>query len=82
MQKQLAVVRAALERAGASDVPVHGVLCFVDADWPLFGGAVTIADVAVLWPRRLYERLAAPGDLDITRVESTHHSLASALPVA
>lgn len=82
MQKQLAVVRAALERAGAKDVPVHGVLCFVDADWPLFGGSFSIAEVTALWPRKLSERLAAPGDLDDASVEAMHRSLADALPVA
>lgn len=30
------------------DVPVHGVLCFVDADWPLLGGQVQATTRALL----------------------------------
>jgi hypothetical protein len=82
MRRQLAVVRGALERAGTPEVPIHGALCFVDADWPLIGGAFTVDDVAVLWPRKLHERLAGPGNLEVTTVETVHRSLADALPVA
>lgn len=82
MHKQLDVVRGSLERAGFGDVPVHGVLCFVDADWPLLGGSFVIDDVAVLWPRKLGERLVAPGDLVDAQVDAVHRALAQALPVA
>lgn len=48
------------------DVPVTGVLCFVDADWPLFGGAFTISDVHVLWPKRLLSQLTmVMGTVDV-----------------
>lgn len=33
------------------------MLCFVDASWPLIGGAFTIDGVDVLWPKKLAERL-------------------------
>jgi hypothetical protein len=82
MHKQLEVVRGVLGGAGFGDVPVHGALCFVDADWPLFGGSFTIAGVAVLWPRKLSEGLVAPGDLAGDTVEAVHRSLAQALPAA
>ena len=35
----------------ASDIPVHGMLCFIEADWPLFGGAFTIFGVDVPRPK-------------------------------
>lgn len=47
---QVDVVRAFV----GDDVPVTGVLCFIDADWPLLGGAFTIRGVEVLWPKKLY----------------------------
>lgn len=82
VQKQIQVVRAALERAGITDVPVHGVLCFVDADWPLIGGSFVISEVAVLWPKKLSERLTAPGPVSSGRADEVHRALARALPAA
>lgn len=32
--KQVAIVRGIVD----DDLPIHGVLCFVEADWPLIGG--------------------------------------------
>ena len=31
-------VRTVLAAGGFTATPVHGVLCFVEADWPLIGG--------------------------------------------
>jgi len=58
------------------DVPVKGVLCFVNADWPLIGGAFFIEGVHVCWPRRLADTLRPVGpyvvDLDaVTSVLSS-----------
>lgn len=82
VHKQLDVVRETLAHAELAEVPVHGALCFVDADWRLFGGSFVISDVAVLWPRKLSERLLSPGDLSAEAVDAVHGALAHALPVA
>lgn len=76
MHKQVEVVRGVLD---GEDIPVHGVLCFVGADWPLIGGSFTTRDVAVLWPRKLYPRLTAEGPLDVAAIAETHRLLAKAL---
>ena len=76
--KQVDVVRGVL----GETVPVHGALCFVEADWPLFGGSFTTREVAVLWPKKLYPRLAADGPLDVDAIAATHRLLAEALPPA
>jgi hypothetical protein len=76
--KQVEVVRSVL----GDEMPVSGVLCFIDADWPLFGGAFTTRGVDVLWPKRLYARIAADGPLDDVRIQATHRLLAAALPPA
>lgn len=57
-------------REHAGDVPVNGVLCFIQADWPLIGGAFTTRGVHVLWPKRLAKALVAEaaGDIDVTRL--------------
>lgn len=82
VHKQVGVVRDALAAAGMDDVPVHGVLCFVDADWPLIGGSFVTGGVAVLWPKKLGERLRAEGTLDQSAVDAAHRALAGALPAA
>lgn len=76
--KQIDVVRGVV----GEDMPVHGVLCFVDADWPLIGGSFTTRGVEALWPRRLYPKLRAEGSLDHATIGNLHRLLASALPPA
>ena len=76
--KQVEVVRTAL----ADDVRIHGVLCFVEADWPLIGGSFTTRDVQALWPRKLYPQLLAEGPLSAEAIADTHRRLANALPTA
>jgi hypothetical protein len=62
--KQVELVR---DRVG--DVPVTGVLCFSDADWPLMGGAFTTRGVHALWPRRLARLLLkASGSVEVAPV--------------
>jgi hypothetical protein len=76
--KQVEVVRAVV----GDDVPVHGVLYFVDADRPLIGGAFTTRGVGVLWPKRLYPKLESSGPLDVDAVAQLHRTVAAALPSA
>jgi hypothetical protein len=76
--KQVDVVRIAI----SADVPVHGVLCFVEADWPLIGGSFTTRGVEALWPKKLYPRLASNGPLQPATLVEVHRTLASALPPA
>lgn len=50
-----------LVREVVRDRPVTGALCFVEADWPLIGGAFITKDVHVLWPKRLAKLLTEAG---------------------
>ncbi|WP_353950460.1 nuclease-related domain-containing protein [Knoellia sp. S7-12] len=77
MLKQLEVVRGVIGQA----IPVTGVLCFIESDWPLIGGDFTTRGVRVTWPKRLYSRLEAEGSLTCD-VETHHRNLAQALPSA
>ncbi|MBM0123717.1 nuclease-related domain-containing protein [Pimelobacter simplex] len=63
------------------EVPVTGILCFVEADWPLIGGAFTIRGVEVVWPKKLSTLLAAEGP-HTSAVVHVHRSLATALSQA
>lgn len=76
--KQVDLVRGIV----GDDHPVHGVLCFVEADWPLIGGSFTTRGVEALWPKRLYPKLKADGPLLIETVADIHRCLALSLPPA
>lgn len=76
--KQVDIVRDVT----GGDIPVHGVLCFVEADWPLVGGSFTTRGVEALWPKKLYSKLNDDGPLEIKTLEDIHRRLASSLPPA
>ncbi len=60
------------------EVPVQGVLCFVEADWPLIGGSFSTRGVEVLWPKKLASRVQQPGALTEHEIERVYRSLAAA----
>jgi len=76
--KQVDIVSSLLD----DDVPVHGVLCFVEADWPLIGGTFTTRGVQALWPKKLYPKLQAEGPLTADTVAGIHRKLAHLLTAA
>jgi hypothetical protein len=55
------------------DVPVTGTLCFIEADWPLIGGAFSTHGVHVLWPKRLAKVLMEQraGGVDVARMRES-----------
>jgi hypothetical protein len=81
--KQIALVTAALQAEPVlPEVPVHGMLCFVEADWPLVGGSFCTRGVEVLWPTKLAKQLQLPGALAEPEIEQVHRSVAAAFPPA
>lgn len=78
MHKQVAVVRDAL--VDQPEVQVQGVLCFIDADWPVFGGSFTMDDVAVVWPKKLKASLTAPGALGPDQIAELQWRLHETFP--
>ncbi len=78
MHKQLDVVRPVI----GEDIPLIGVLCFVEADWPLIGGSFATRGVKAMWPKKLYPLLAGEGPLSPPTISATHQALAMALPCA
>jgi hypothetical protein len=76
--KQVDVVRGII----GEEPPVHAVLCFVEADWPLMGGAFTTRGVEALWPKKLYTKLQAEGPLEGIGITQIHRQLAAALAPA
>ncbi len=82
IRKQMRLVGDALESAGLAHVPTFGMLCFVDADWPLLGGDFVIDDVDVLWPRKAVARVSSPGSFGPDDVEAIFRALALRFPPA
>lgn len=78
VEKQVDLVRDIV----AGELPVRGVLCFVEAEWPLIGGAFQIRDIEALWPKKLYAKLRAPGPIDADIIAGTYKRLATTLPPA
>jgi hypothetical protein len=74
---QLEKVQAVLGETASA----RGILCFVDADWPLIGGHFSVRGVRVVWPRRLPKELlqTVPPTID---AQTVARALASAFPPA
>lgn len=65
-----------LVRTVVGDIPVLSALCFVEADWPLIGGAFATREVHVVWPKHL-AKLLTEGSVGPVDVAATRESLAS-----
>jgi hypothetical protein len=78
MLKQIDIVRGAV----GDRVALQGVLCFVEADWPLLGGSFTTRGVEVMKPNKLYPLLQAGDRKDVEAIEDVYRTLAAALPPA
>jgi hypothetical protein len=80
VNSQVMRVSAALHSA---TIPVTGVLCFLEADWPLIGGSFEVEGVHVLWPQRLIRRIIEQPQPDAAADAAAIHSrLATAFPSA
>lgn len=73
--KQVETVRTIV----GDQIPIRGVLCFVDADWPLISGTFATRDVQVLWTTRLLSNFAQAGALDADAVGRVHRELSDVL---
>jgi hypothetical protein len=83
VHKQVDRVCELLARDGiGQDVPVRGMLCFVEGDWPLVGGSFTVGGLDVLWPKKARKMIAAPGTLGDDRLRVLHRHLATEFPPA
>lgn len=74
--RQIDLVRGVV----GNELAVHGVLCFIDAEWPLIGGSFVTRGVEVLWPKKLYPKLAAHGPLNLGDIATVHQRMAVSLP--
>jgi hypothetical protein len=81
LARQVAAVRVELDDAGDREVPTTGVLCFTEADFPLFGRKQV--DGYLLRHRRaLGKELTAPGPLTPDQIGSLARRLSERFPPA
>jgi hypothetical protein len=83
VKKQVELVRAAMVPIDpAGSIPVTGILCFVDADWPLIGGSFAISGIRVAWPKKTAELITDNGNANMEQVQAIQRELAAAFPPA
>lgn len=83
VDKQVALVRDVFAKVtDFGQVPVQGMLCFVEADWPLIGGAFSVNGVRVLWPAKAAEHITTNGPLTAHTADALHRHLAAEFPTA
>ncbi|HEX7948894.1 MAG TPA: nuclease-related domain-containing protein [Candidatus Limnocylindrales bacterium] len=80
MAWQVEAVTAALQGADPMP-PIRPVLCFLEADWPLFGAPDEFHGVRLEGPRSINRLLASMPNLDERRILDVTAVLAAALPV-
>lgn len=80
--RQVGHVEDALAPLPGAPVPVHGALCFLDAEFGLFAKPFTVQRVVVAWGRALRKRLVAPGPMPPDRRAAVHRHLARSFPPA
>ena len=81
LERQIAAVRAALDRDGDHHIPLQGTLCFTKADLR-FLRTQTFRGHLLLHRKALAKRLNAEGPLSPATVERVARKLATALPPA
>lgn len=82
VKKQMRLVDGALLAARIGDIPIFGMLCFVEADWPLLGGEFRIDGLDVLWPSKAVSRVTESGALDAGGRDAVARALAAHFPQA
>jgi hypothetical protein len=79
MSWQVAAVRAAMDEED-DDVGVTSVLCFIDAEWPLFGAPTEFEGVRTEGPRSIRKLVTRSGHLTTADVVEVAITLSRAFP--
>lgn len=81
LDRQVNAVRAALDTSGHTEIGARAVLCFTQADLPLFG-TLEVRGHQLLYPKALAKRLNATGPLNPAAIDRVIAVLAAAFPRA
>lgn len=80
VRRQMEVVSTVLDGNAMAEVPVHGVLCFVDGLFPLFQRRLHVDELVVTGPRTLPDVVAASGPVDDAQRRALHRLIGQRLP--
>lgn len=81
-QRQVNLVLAALAKSELQNIPVIGILCFVEAEWPLLGGDFTTSGIKVLGPKKAVELIRKAGPINAVAAQHVFRTLATLFPAA
>jgi hypothetical protein len=81
LDRQVEAVRQVLSGTDCTDIPIHGVLCFTNADLPWLRPA-RMRGHLLMYGRALARKLNSGGPLTPATVDSLTRTLAAALPPA
>ena len=70
----------AARRLKTITISVRGMLCFVDADWPLIGGSFTVHGIGVVSPKRAARQICDGDELAVETVIAARRVLRVAFP--
>jgi hypothetical protein len=79
LRKQVEVVEMVLDEGALHDVPVTGVLCFVDGLLPIFQKRLHVDDLVVTGRRGLTDVVAASGPLDADQRQALYRLIGQRL---
>jgi Nuclease-related domain len=82
MHKQIGHIATALASTPFEDLPTHGALCFIEADWPLLSKPFAVRGILVSWGQKLRERLVEDGPVEEATRTALHRHLATSFPPA
>lgn len=80
VHKQVAHVEHALLPVFGDDLPIRGVLCFIDVELGLFAKPFSLDKVLITWGEALRKLLVEQGPLDDERRSAIHRRLAQSFP--
>jgi hypothetical protein len=82
VRKQIEHIAKAMAGSPFAGAPIHGALCFIEADWSLFAKPFVVDGVLVAWPKAIRQRLEGVSVEHGCDHRAMHRHLAMAFPPA
>lgn len=82
VRKQVEHVAKAMAGSPFAGTPIHGALCFIEADWSLFAKPFVVDSILVAWPKAIRQRLVGEPVAHGCDHRAVHRHLAMSFPPA
>jgi hypothetical protein len=82
VDRKVAAVEDALAKEGLGQVPVHAVLCFINAEWGWFAKPFSLSGVWVTWGEKLPDLVLEWTAIPNAELDRLARALGSRLPAA